>query len=113
MHLAVSFSLIILLTLSAGFSFILSVVHATDLIFPGNSVLSLIFSPKIQQGANASQISYLELLTTLSKTGNFSDSIETGTYENIMLGTLTMSHSSGKESKACIHRIGEEPQEYK
>ena len=43
----------------------------------------------------------------MSKSGNFSDSIETGTYEKTTLGTLTMSHSSGKEKKANIHRIGE------
>ena len=33
-------------------------------------------------------------------------------YEKTTLGTLTMSHSSGKESKACRHRIGKKPQEY-
>lgn len=70
-HLSVSFSLIILLILSAGFSFILSVIHATDLIFPGNSVLSLKFSLKIQQGAKASQISYLNILILLLILGTF------------------------------------------
>ena len=74
---------------------------------PGNSAPFKIFSPNSQQGANASQISSLELLTTTPNPGNFSDSIETGTHERTTLRTLTLSHGSRKESKACIHRIGE------
>lgn len=48
-------------------------------------------------GANASQFSYLELLTTTANFGNFSDSMRLlGIYENTPLETLTMSHSSTK-----------------
>lgn len=63
------------------------------------------FLLKISRGPNGSQISYVELLITTSNLGKFSDLIETGTYEKTILGTLTMFHSSGKESKTCIHRI--------
>ena len=90
------FSLFTLLILWAAFSFTLSVTLATAVIYVRILLFSRIFSPKFQQGANASQISYLELLTTTPNPGNFSDSIETGTYEKTTLGTLTMSHSSGK-----------------
>ena len=59
-----------------SFNFSLSVTHATAVIFPGDSVPFQIFSPKIQLGANVSQISYLELPTTAPKPGNFSDSMK-------------------------------------
>lgn len=52
------------------------------------------------------------MLTIIPHPGNFSDSVEIGTYEKATLGTLTVSHSSGKESKACGHRIGKRPQEH-
>ena len=58
-----------------------------------------------QDSAGPNVISYLELLITTPNPGNFPDSIETGTYEKTARGTLTMSHSSGKGSMACIHRI--------
>lgn len=74
---------------------------------PGNYAPFKIFSPNIQQGVNASQISSLELLTTMPNPGNFSDSIETGTHERTTLRMLTLSHGSRKGSEACIHRIGD------
>lgn len=58
------------------FSFTLSVTHVTAVIFPGNSALFQIFSPKIQHGVKASQISSLELLTATPNPRNFSDSTE-------------------------------------
>lgn len=83
-----------------GFQFSLSVTSAIATISPGNSVLSQIFSPKLH-GANASQFSYLELLTITPTAGNVSDSIET--YVKT-LRTISVSHSSGKESRVCMHR---------
>lgn len=48
-------------------------------------------------GANASQFSYLELLTRTANVGSFSDSMRLlGTYDNTPLETLTMFHSSRK-----------------
>lgn len=61
-------------SLSSFFSFTLSVTHTTAVVFPGNSFQ--IFPPEIQQGANASEIFYLELLSTTPNPGNFSRSIE-------------------------------------
>lgn len=69
------FSFIILVIHLTVFSFPLLVTHAIAVLFLGNSVVSQIFSPKIQQGENASQISYMELLTTTPNPRNFSDSI--------------------------------------
>ena len=37
--------------------------------------------------------------------------IQLGTYEKTTLGTLTISHSSGKASRACLRRIWKKPQE--
>lgn len=93
------------------FSFSFSVTYTTTLIFPKNSVLSQIFSSKIYQRAIASQISYLKLITTVSKPVNFSDSIKLSTYENTTLEALTMFHSSRNESMAYIYTIDKKHQE--
>lgn len=58
------------------FSFTLSVTHAIAVVFPGNSTVAQIFPPKICQGTNASEISHLELLSTIPNPENFSGSIE-------------------------------------
>lgn len=69
----------------AVFSFISSLIHATAVTFPGNSVLFQMFSPKSQpwgvgggsgDRTNASQKIFLELQTASPNPGNFSDSIE-------------------------------------
>lgn len=71
---------LMLLTLWVVLSFILSVIYVMTVIFSRNSVFSRVFTPKIQQGPNVSQIPYLELLMTMEKPGNFSTSIETVWY---------------------------------
>lgn len=83
--------------------FSLTATHATAVTFPSNFVLLQIFSPKFHKGANASEISYLELLTTSPNPGNWLN--RAATDENTILGKLTVSQSSEKESKACIYRI--------
>ena len=70
------FSFILLVNLLVSFSFPLAVTHATAVIFSRNSILSQIVSSKIQQGVNASQFSYLEILTAMPFSGNFPDSVE-------------------------------------
>ena len=70
------FSFIILMNLLVIFRFTLAVIHATAIIFPRNSILSQMVSPKIHQGFNTSQFSYLEILTAMPYSGNFPDSVE-------------------------------------
>ena len=70
------FSFIILMNLLVIFRFTLAVIHATAIIFPTNSILSQMVSPKIHQGVNTSQFSYLEILTAVPYCGNFPDSVE-------------------------------------
>lgn len=91
---------IILLIRWMVFSFTLSVIHATAVIFPENSVISWIFSPKVQQEGNVPQISYLEFLTTAPNPRKFSNLIETvGYLWEINKWTLFISHSSEKRER--------------
>ena len=43
---------------------------------PTPGIISQKLSPKIHQGVNTSQFSYLEILTAMPYSGNFPDSVE-------------------------------------
>ena len=90
-----------------NFCLTLSVTHTIAVISPGNSVPFQTFFPKIQQRANVSQLSCLELLMTTSNPWIFSDSIQTVScvWESNTRNINHVAHS-GKERRACRQRIG-------